>query len=584
MRTFDFYASIGLDRAKPPGQLAADIDWALSAPGLDAGQIDQLRTARAILGDPARRAIYDRHLDDPAAGPLGVEELRRLARTATAPPAAGSYGAPGSPTPEYPGNSHAATTHARGPQPSPLHRAQPGLANATRQIREILGSNPKAAYGALAAIGALLLITALVVTSPGSPPGRTAGDGPTTAQSGAGDGGGEELVIGAPKFHTLKIIDEIELGAQGVRVRSLSARGDGTILAHLAPEGGGDGEVVSISTETGAIEHVTDVPRTGTGGGVAEELAYGIATTLGGKDAEPGFYVLGGVDSFGAYDAGNDHLQMHRMAGQNRTRREIEDPAADPALGRMIGLCPVNDGRSGSARIGEGHEGFNFPGSMGTGMVRISDGDSSVRGGLTHVQVSNSVDPVMALEEDPRMMRVITDHHTGSRTLGDDDGFRVGVDPGDTLARDGLQVGIGETALVPGIADIACYRKDVAKQWRAGGLDVDRGPGFVGVINRELAGDFTGWLTERDAGERAKVVDFPDRVDLVVGNQDWATDFLTIEGLRDDAQVGAVAIDKLHGGIWVSLRGETGLYLLDLESSEPHWRDYRLNKSTGGAG
>lgn len=153
MRTFDFYASIGLDRAKPPGQLAADIDWALTAPGLDAGQIDQLRTARAILGDPARRAIYDRHLDDPAAGPLGVEELRQLAGT-------GSGAGPVGPGPAPAAGAHPGPPAGGGAGARLRHGLVAGARRGWARVAGAARTRPRAALGAAAAVLVLALVLA----------------------------------------------------------------------------------------------------------------------------------------------------------------------------------------------------------------------------------------------------------------------------------------------------------------------------------------------------------------------------------------------------------------------------------------
>ncbi|APT91361.1 hypothetical protein CSPHI_10540 [Corynebacterium sphenisci DSM 44792] len=183
MRTFDFYASIGLDRAKPPGQLAAEIDWALTAPGLDAGQVDQLRTARAILGDPARRTIYDRHLDDPAAGPLGVEELRRLAGT-------GSAAGPAGPGPAPAAGAHPGPPTGGGAGARLRHGLAAGAAGARRGWARVAGAartRPRAALGAAAAVLVLALVLAAGVIGLGGAGSDGASPGGETATGVEGD-------------------------------------------------------------------------------------------------------------------------------------------------------------------------------------------------------------------------------------------------------------------------------------------------------------------------------------------------------------------------------------------------------------
>ncbi len=78
MPHIDLYTIYGLDRRQPPAALAAQLAAQMNvAPDQLARQ--RLDTARAILGDPQRRARYDAQLADPAAPPITEATLAALA-------------------------------------------------------------------------------------------------------------------------------------------------------------------------------------------------------------------------------------------------------------------------------------------------------------------------------------------------------------------------------------------------------------------------------------------------------------------------------------------------------------------------
>lgn len=98
MAHYDLYDALGLSRQSSTSELAADIDRQLAAaPADDAGAQDQLTTARAVLGDPTRRNLYDQRLDDPDAPEIDIPSIHELAAldtgesaNPTVPPAPGS--------------------------------------------------------------------------------------------------------------------------------------------------------------------------------------------------------------------------------------------------------------------------------------------------------------------------------------------------------------------------------------------------------------------------------------------------------------------------------------------------------------
>lgn len=80
MPHIDLYSVYGLDRRQPSEQLAAALTAQLNAVDpRDQLTRSRIETARAILGDPQRRAAYDRQLDDPQAPPITETTLAALA-------------------------------------------------------------------------------------------------------------------------------------------------------------------------------------------------------------------------------------------------------------------------------------------------------------------------------------------------------------------------------------------------------------------------------------------------------------------------------------------------------------------------
>ncbi|AQQ16075.1 hypothetical protein CGLAU_10705 [Corynebacterium glaucum] len=86
MPHYNLYSSLGLDRSQSAESIEYEIEQRISA-GLinNPGGLDELRVAQRVLGDPDRRAIYDRRLDDSYAPEITVDALRQLATTEIAP-------------------------------------------------------------------------------------------------------------------------------------------------------------------------------------------------------------------------------------------------------------------------------------------------------------------------------------------------------------------------------------------------------------------------------------------------------------------------------------------------------------------
>lgn len=80
MAHYDIYQSLGLDRSAPTGELDRQLADRLAAvPQDDAATVDELTTARAVVGNDTRRSLYDQRLDDPAAEDIDVASLKELA-------------------------------------------------------------------------------------------------------------------------------------------------------------------------------------------------------------------------------------------------------------------------------------------------------------------------------------------------------------------------------------------------------------------------------------------------------------------------------------------------------------------------
>lgn len=80
MAHYDIYQSLGLDRSTPTGELDRQLADRLEAvPQDDAAAVDELTTARAVVGNDTRRSLYDQRLDDPNAEDIDVASLKELA-------------------------------------------------------------------------------------------------------------------------------------------------------------------------------------------------------------------------------------------------------------------------------------------------------------------------------------------------------------------------------------------------------------------------------------------------------------------------------------------------------------------------
>ncbi|MGP9759822.1 hypothetical protein [Corynebacterium sp. AOP12-C2-36] len=88
MAHYDIYQSLGLDRSAPTGELDRVLaDRMAATPQDDAAALDELTTARAVVGNDTRRSLYDQRLGDPNAEDIDVASLKELAALDVGPPA-----------------------------------------------------------------------------------------------------------------------------------------------------------------------------------------------------------------------------------------------------------------------------------------------------------------------------------------------------------------------------------------------------------------------------------------------------------------------------------------------------------------
>lgn len=84
---YNLYEDLDLHRAAGPEELRQALSARLAAlnPDDDVNR-DKLTVATSVLGEPHRRALYDRELDDPNAPEITIRRLREIAESPVSPP------------------------------------------------------------------------------------------------------------------------------------------------------------------------------------------------------------------------------------------------------------------------------------------------------------------------------------------------------------------------------------------------------------------------------------------------------------------------------------------------------------------
>lgn len=95
MANYDLYTELQLDKDMPPREIAEVLDSRLSdlrGRGFsgDSPEVDQMQTARAILGDPYKRDLYEAALNGPQDDVVNIRWLHDLADTQS-PNVSGGY-------------------------------------------------------------------------------------------------------------------------------------------------------------------------------------------------------------------------------------------------------------------------------------------------------------------------------------------------------------------------------------------------------------------------------------------------------------------------------------------------------------
>lgn len=80
MAHYNVYEDLGIDRSLNSSRIVSLIDERLdSAPREDSAEHDRLSTSRRLFEDDARRAAYDKALDDPSQPDITISKFRALA-------------------------------------------------------------------------------------------------------------------------------------------------------------------------------------------------------------------------------------------------------------------------------------------------------------------------------------------------------------------------------------------------------------------------------------------------------------------------------------------------------------------------
>lgn len=170
MSHYDLYESLKLDRNIASSVAAAEIDGRLQSGRTDnPGGTDELQIARQVLGDPEKKAEYDRRLADPSAPEMSISALRQLAaRSAVnAPGAINQSGPIGAPADEQ-GFAHGQAGYSAQPQ----HGNYPPNSGSGGGLPSFGASGSSGATTAgrgfarstLAAIAATAVVTAIVIS------------------------------------------------------------------------------------------------------------------------------------------------------------------------------------------------------------------------------------------------------------------------------------------------------------------------------------------------------------------------------------------------------------------------------------
>ncbi|MGY6462350.1 hypothetical protein ACXIUA_00190 [Corynebacterium sp. UMB8791] len=164
MAHYDLYQSIGLDRSHDCAAIAQEIDGRLAS-GIttNPGGVEELHIARAILGDPQRRGIYDQKMADPTAPDINIAALRDLANLQF-----GGAPQPGqAAAPQQPHMNLAMPSMGKGKEAFAQYskQAQERLTPAVETAKSEIARSSKGVIAATAAITALvmLLIGAAIV-------------------------------------------------------------------------------------------------------------------------------------------------------------------------------------------------------------------------------------------------------------------------------------------------------------------------------------------------------------------------------------------------------------------------------------
>lgn len=367
---------------------------------------------------------------------------------------------------------------------------------------------------------------------------------------------------GAAKFHIMRVVDTVAVPGGG-QVRGLSIGDDGHFLAHR-PSGSGS-EVVRFNPTTGESETLR-VPNTSSSGSTSavNRIAYGIEHGHGGE----------GMDhhrDFGGFIAAAGPLNFYSETSLGPR----EDGALQVTSGRqledlpVVGMCssPISSKDSISTDLSSSWNDGTDTWNVRTGRVVLTTPDGLVATSLDRGD-RGRFDPVSTTGSLPRIP--IGD---GQVTAAEVDASATGATPPTSAKAAGLEWSAADTAIVFGLGELDCMTQaQVASFDGVGGQE--KKSSTLAVVDRNLAAEAAAshdaTYGDDDNYQRAE---FAERIDMVLTTADrGVTDAFHIEGLADDAQVTAVAVDRFAPVMWVALEGSQELHKVVIDHALPHWR------------
>lgn len=550
MGVYDFYTSLGIERSSASDDISGHIDQLLRAPDLSRARYDELTTARRILGDPAKRQVYDQALSDPSAH-MEVPDLHRLAHTPVNP--GGAAAPPPGKTWAVSPQSVAATRPKSTANSGFTQRLDATWEAIVNTFRKYPLPATAVTVVAVVAIVGLGLATGIAISDKG-------GNGRLGSGGGSGSRSG---VTGAADYHRFRVVESI--AAPGAaHIRGLEQSMDGTLVASISPEESGQTRVVRFNPADGSMEDIAavDPPEFyDTSAGDMPQIAKGFGITQMHPVPEVGETkrIRGSV--LGLYNGGvaSAEIRDGEVTFDDDLNVNIDVNLAS------VGVCAMPSTtkfRATPYRLD--------PDSDGTGKRYITFGDGYLG------QAQTSYEGLARYAEHTSVRVVVDGDLVTVKDLGQrSDGMEMLTDPaqlvdGSADRRFDLRgVSIADTALVGGLGELDCIGPEQMEALAEAEIvhhrDADT-TRVLAVIDKDLSGAFDRVMAESARG--VDVAEFGERVDfaLLDPSTGAVTNLYGIDGLQDDAQVSAVAVSVNDPTtMWITLEGDNRIHKVELD-------------------